>query len=65
MFASTVHYPSQFVHRSLSLLPVLKRSSLDSWPNLVGLALRFVGFVRKSVKRLKLWKNEDTKDEMK
>lgn len=65
MFASTVHCPSRFVLRSLSLLPVLKRSNLDSWSNLVGLALYFVGFVRKSVKRLKLWKNEDTKGKMK
>lgn len=65
MFASTVHCPSRFVLRSLSLLSVLKRSSLDSWPNLVGLALHFVGFVGKSVKRLKLWKNEDTKGKRK
>lgn len=65
MFASTVHCPSRFILHSLSLLPGLKKSSLDSWPNLVGLALHFVGFVRKSVKRLKLWKNEDTNGKMK
>ena len=43
----------------MSLLPLLKRSSSDCWPNLI-FTKQFIGLVRKSIKRLKLLKSEDT-----